>query len=37
MPSVALSQGVATGVGFLGAGMILHQSHEELGKLEVKD
>jgi putative Mg2+ transporter-C (MgtC) family protein len=29
-------QGVATGVGFLGAGMILHQSHEELGKLEVK-
>ncbi len=29
-------QGVATGVGFIGAGMILQQSHEELGKLEVK-
>lgn len=29
-------QGVATGVGFLGAGMILHQTHQELGKLEVK-
>ena len=29
-------QGVATGVGFIGAGMILQQSHQELGKLEVK-
>ena len=29
-------QGVATGVGFIGAGMILQQSREELGKLEVK-
>jgi putative Mg2+ transporter-C (MgtC) family protein len=29
-------QGVASGVGFIGAGMILQQSREELGKLEVK-
>nr|WP_201262554.1 MgtC/SapB family protein [Gloeocapsopsis dulcis] len=29
-------QGVATGVGFLGAGMILQQSHQKLNKLEVK-
>ncbi|HEY9635435.1 MAG TPA: MgtC/SapB family protein [Coleofasciculaceae cyanobacterium] len=29
-------QGVATGVGFIGAGMILQQSHRELGRLEVK-
>lgn len=29
-------QGVATGVGFLGAGMILQQSHSRLGKAEVK-
>jgi putative Mg2+ transporter-C (MgtC) family protein len=29
-------QGVATGVGFIGAGMILQQSHQGLGKLEVK-
>ncbi|HEY9670813.1 MAG TPA: MgtC/SapB family protein [Waterburya sp.] len=29
-------QGVATGVGFIGAGMILQHSHQELGKLEVK-
>lgn len=29
-------QGVATGVGFLGAGMILQQSHQKLSKAEVK-
>jgi putative Mg2+ transporter-C (MgtC) family protein len=29
-------QGVATGVGFLGAGMILQQSQHKLGKAEVK-
>lgn len=29
-------QGVATGVGFIGAGMILQQSHQGMGKLEVK-
>lgn len=29
-------QGVATGVGFLGAGMILQQSHQQLSKAEVK-
>lgn len=29
-------QGVATGVGFLGAGMILQQSHQKLRKAEVK-
>lgn len=29
-------QGVASGVGFIGAGMILQQSRQELGKLEVK-
>jgi putative Mg2+ transporter-C (MgtC) family protein len=29
-------QGVASGVGFIGAGMILQQSREEFGKLEVK-
>ncbi|MEP0770055.1 MgtC/SapB family protein [Trichocoleus sp. ST-U1] len=29
-------QGVATGVGFLGAGMILQQSHQTLRKAEVK-
>ncbi|WP_199321159.1 MgtC/SapB family protein [Microcoleus sp. FACHB-831] len=29
-------QGVATGVGFLGAGMILQQSRHDLGKTEVK-
>lgn len=29
-------QGVATGVGFIGAGMILQQAHREHGKLEVR-
>lgn len=29
-------QGVASGVGFLGAGIILQQSHRELNKVEVK-
>lgn len=29
-------QGVASGVGFLGAGIILQQSHRELNKIEVK-
>lgn len=29
-------QGVASGVGFIGAGMILQQSRQEFGKLEVK-
>lgn len=29
-------QGVATGVGFIGAGMILQQSQREHGKLEIK-
>lgn len=29
-------QGVAAGVGFLGAGMILQQSHQKLSKAEVK-
>ena len=29
-------QGVASGVGFIGAGMILQQSRQEVGKLEVK-
>lgn len=31
-----IAQGVATGVGFLGAGIILRQSRPELGKEEVK-
>lgn len=31
-----ITQGVATGVGFLGAGMILRQPRQELGKEEVK-
>ncbi len=29
-------QGVASGVGFLGAGIILQQSHRELNKIQVK-
>ncbi|MFM7712100.1 MAG: MgtC/SapB family protein, partial [Microcystis sp.] len=29
-------QGVASGVGFLGAGIILQQSHRELNKVQVK-
>ncbi|PSF38341.1 hypothetical protein C7H19_04935 [Aphanothece hegewaldii CCALA 016] len=29
-------QGVASGVGFLGAGIILQQSHRDLNKIEVK-
>lgn len=29
-------QGVASGVGFLGAGIILQQSHHELNKIEIK-
>jgi putative Mg2+ transporter-C (MgtC) family protein len=31
-----IAQGVATGVGFLGAGIILRQSRPELGREEVK-
>lgn len=31
-----IAQGVATGVGFLGAGMILQQSPQKLGRVEVK-
>lgn len=31
-----IAQGVATGVGFLGAGMIMRQERQQLGKEEVK-